>query len=191
MRRRFQQYRDIGDATFPRHQRRLDILAILSLTMLLGIIVTGIWQFFAHESNPDWYAYEPGSNFVVSQPVPSGMAQVHGLFGLGATVVALVGTGWFAYRIAHNMPMLSLVSLICIMFASLTEAAVRFNIIKIEGKTFEEAGPGYGQLFTNDIDYVVTDVGQTGHVVLDRLAGPHRHGAHPDRLRLVVNRAGP
>ncbi len=160
MRRRFQQYRDIGTATFPLHQRGLDVFGILSITMLVGLTITGIWQFFAHESNPDWFAYVPDTGFAVSQQPPTGVAQVHGLFGLGAGIVALVGSGWFAYRIAYRIPLASLVAFVCIVFAMLTEALVRYNIIKVQGLAFEQVESGYAQLFTNDIAYVVTDVGQ-------------------------------
>ena len=162
MRRRFQQYRDIANATFPLHKRGLDTVGILSAIMLIGVSVTGVWQFFAHESNPDWFAYVPDSGFTVSQQPSTEVAQVHDLFGLGAGIVALVGTGWFAYRIAHRVPLASLVAFLCILFAAFTEALVRFNIIKTQGLTFEEAGPGYAQLFTNDIEYVVSDAGQSG-----------------------------
>lgn len=162
MRRRFQQYRDIGNATFPRHQRGLDVLGALSITMLAGVSLTGLWQFFAHQSNSDWFDYVPDTGFSVNQQPATGMAQVHGLFGLGCGVVALLGSAWFAYRIAHRVPLAVLIAFGCIVFAMLTESLVRYNIIRIEGLTFDQVGMGYPQVFTGDVDYVVTDVGQTG-----------------------------
>lgn len=164
MRRRLQQYRDIGQAIFPLHQRGLDIFGILSIAMLTGVTVSGTWQFFNHESNPDWYDYVPDTAFSVNQQPATGMAQVHGLFGLGSGIVALVGSAWFAYRIAHRVPLAILVAFGCIVFAALTEALVRFNVIKLEGKTLDQASSGYTQLFTGDVEYVVTDVGQSGVV---------------------------
>ena len=173
MKRRFQQYRDIGSATFPLHQRGLDIFGILSIIMLVGVSLTGVWQFFAHESNPDWFAYVPDTGFSASQQPSTGVAQVHDLFGLGSGIVALAGTGWFAYRIAHRVPIASLVAFICIVFAALTETLVRFNVIQVSGLAFEAVGPGYTQLFTSDIDYVVTDVGQTGATSFRLLVAAH------------------
>lgn len=167
MKRRFQQYRDIGKATFPLHQRGLDIFGLLSITMLVGVSVTGVWQFLAHEPNPDWFDYVPDTNFSVSRQPSEGVAQAHGLFGLGSGIVALLGTGWFAYRIAHRVPIASVVAFICIVFATLTEALVRFNVIKIQGLALDQVGPGYAQVFTNELEYAVTDVGQAG-------AGPFR-----------------
>ena len=162
MKRRFQQYRDIGSATFPLHQRGLDVFGLLSITMLVGVSLSGLWQFFAHESDPDWFDYVPDSGFSVNQAPATGMAQVHGLFGLGSGIVALLGSAWFAYRIAHRVPLASLVAFGCILFASLTETLVRFNVLQIPGLALDQVGPGYVQVFTSDLEYVVTDVGQTG-----------------------------
>lgn len=161
MRRRFQQYRDIGNATFPLHQRGLDIFGALSITMLMGVSLSGLWQFFFHESNSDWFEYVPDSGFSANQQPATGMAQVHGLFSLGTGVVALLGSAWFAYRIAHRIPLAMLVALGCVVFGALTESLVRFNVIKISGLTFDQVGVGYTQVFTGDVDYVVTDAGQS------------------------------
>lgn len=161
MKRRFEQYRKIGNATFPLHQRGLDIFGALSITMLVGVSLSGVWQFFFHESNPDWFEYVPDSGFSVNQEPASGMAQVHGLFGLGSGIVALLGSAWFAYRIAHRVPLASLVAFGCILFATLTETLVRFNVIQIEGLALDQVGQGYTQVFTSDVEYVVTDVGQS------------------------------
>lgn len=171
--RRFQQYRDIGAATFPLHQRGLDIFGGLAIVMLIGISVTGVWQFFAHESDPDWYDYVPDSGFSVPQQPSVGAAQAHGLFGLGAGIVALLGTAWFAYRIAHRVPLASLSAFACILFATLTEALVRFNVIKLEGRTLDQADAGYTQLITGNVEYVVTDAGQTGAAPLLILLATH------------------
>lgn len=162
VRRRFQQYRDIGDATFPLHQRGLDIFGIASVTMLFGVTLTGIWQFFAHEPNPEWFEYTPNSGFSVDPEPSTGIAQLHDLFALGCGVVALVGAAWFAYRIAHRLPLAAIVAFTCIVFALLTESLVRFNVIQIEGLRFDQVGPGYAQVFTENVEYVVTDVGQSG-----------------------------
>jgi len=164
VKRRFQQYRDIGEKTFPLHQRGVDVLGVLAIIMIVGLSVTGTWQLFAHESNPDWYSYIPDSGFTVTQQPPTGVAQAHGLFGLGAGIVTLLGSAWFAYRVAHRVPLAGLVALVCIVFAAMTEALVRFNIIKFDGRTLEEAGSGYPQLLGGDVEYVVTDAGQTGVV---------------------------
>lgn len=173
MKRRFQQYRDIGEATFPRHQRGLDIFGVLSIIMLAGVSLSGAWQFFAHESNSDWFDYVPDSGFSVNQQPATGIAQVHGLFGLGSGIVALVGSAWFAYRIAHRVPLANLVALLCVVFAMLTESLVRFNVIKISGLGLDQVSTGYPQVFTGDVEYVVTDVGQTGPWAFRMLVASH------------------
>lgn len=154
---RFQEFRYIGRAMFPKYQRTLDILGALSIFLLVGVTITGVWQFFAHESNPQWFAYQPGNTLVVDPPLPSGMALAHRFFADGAGIVALFGGAWFSYRIAFRVPAALAVAFVCIVFGLLTEALVRYNIIKIAGLTFEDVGPGYSQLFTGDVEYVVTD----------------------------------
>ncbi len=37
-----------------------------------------------------------------------------------------------------------------------TGSLVRFNLVKLEGKAYEEAGNGYAQLFSGELEYVVT-----------------------------------
>lgn len=157
---RFQEFRNIGRATFPKYQRTLDVLGIVSIFLLVGVTITGIWQFFAHESNPQWFAYQPGNTLIVEPPLPTGVALAHRFFADGAGIVALFGGAWFSYRIAFRVPAAIVVAFVCILFGVLTEALVRYNIIKIAGLTFEEVGPGYSQLFTGDVEYVVTDARQ-------------------------------
>lgn len=156
----YAEFRNIGRATFPKYQRTLDVIGALSIILLVGVTVTGIWQFFAHESNPQWFAYAPDRTLVVEPPLPTGMALAHRFFADGAGIVALFGGAWFSYRIAHRVPVALMVAFVCILFGVFTEALVRFNVIKITGVAFEDVGPGYSQLFTRDVEYVVTDARQ-------------------------------
>lgn len=36
-------------------------LGQLSMVVLVGLTLTGAWQFFAHEPNPAWYNYAGGT----------------------------------------------------------------------------------------------------------------------------------
>lgn len=161
MRRTFEQFQTIGRSTFPRHKRGVDILGIVSVFMLVGISVSGIWQFFAHEPDPAFFAYRPGfeSGFSSQQSVG---AQVHDLFATGTGAVALFGSAWFAYRISHAVPVVGVLTMIVAFLASATAALVRFNAIKLEGRAFDEADTGYLQVFTESVQFVVTDRGQSG-----------------------------
>ncbi len=161
MKRRYREFRDIGRATFPRHQRGVDILGVLSIVVLVGVSATGAWQFFAHELNPEWFGYMPGGTFSVNSKGPTGMALAHRFFGDAAAILALMGGAWFCFQIVYRVPAVVVVIFCCTLFAVLTEALVRFNLIKLQGLTFEEVGPGYPQVFGSDVDYVVTDAGQT------------------------------
>lgn len=135
---------------------------MLSIIVLVGVSVTGVWQFFAHESDPNWYAYTPGSGFTVDRAPSTGMAVAHGFFGDASIILALAGSGWFAFRIAHSVPRAAVVAFSCAVVGAGTGGLIRYNILKLGGQTFEEASPGYWQLFTTDLEYAVTDGGSTG-----------------------------
>jgi hypothetical protein len=155
-------YREIGRATFPAHRRGVDILGILSIVMLVGVTFSGIWQFFAHTPDPDWFAYVPDTGFTVAEKPPSGMRMVHDLFATGSGVLALAGSGWFAYRIAHGFPMLAVVAIVVSFFGALVGPTIQFTLLKLEGQSFDEVGPGYLQMFTGNLEYAVTDIHQIG-----------------------------
>lgn len=156
--RRLQQLRAIGRATFPEHLRGVEALGLLSITLLVGLAATGIWQFLFYEPDPDWYDYAPGAQMAEPQSQPAvGIAEVHGLLSDVAGVVTLVGASWFAYRIVQRVTALMVVAFCCVTFAALTGAALRFNILRQTGVPIEELSGGYAQLFTTDVEYLVTD----------------------------------
>lgn len=156
----------------PRHKKGAEILGVVSIVVLVGVTVTGLWQFFAHEANPDWYAYVPDSGFTADAVPSTGMARIHGFFADASFVVAMIGGGWFAYNIAFTVPRTVIVAFITTFVGVLTGGIVRFNVVKLSGRTHEEAGAGYLQLFTNSVDYVVngrTEFGATGFRLLTLL----------------------
>lgn len=173
MKRRFRQYRHIGGATFPRHQRGLDLLGLLSIVMLLGVSVSGVWQFFVHEPDPNWFGYVPNSTFTGSANEPTVAAQIHDLCATGCGIIALLGTAWLAYRITHRVPAASVAALAIVAFGALLGSLVRYNVIKVQGQSFDEIGPGYLQLFTGGFEYVATDTAQLGPAVFRFLVVSH------------------
>jgi hypothetical protein len=44
-----------------KQQRIVRLLGLLSMIVLAGVTITGVWQFFAHESNAAWFDDVPGS----------------------------------------------------------------------------------------------------------------------------------
>ncbi len=141
--------------------------------MIVGVSVSGVWQFFAHKPDPNWFDYVPGSSFNAQQAPATAMAQIHDLFATGSGIVALVGSAWFAYRIAHGVPIATIVAVIGTLSAALTGALLRFNLVKLEGRSFEEVGAGYAQLFSNDVEYVVTDTVEFGPAAFTLLTVAH------------------
>ncbi|MCP3856794.1 MAG: hypothetical protein GY698_18985 [Actinomycetia bacterium] len=137
-------------------------LGWLSIMVLVGLTVTGVWQFFAHAPVPSWYAYSPGSGFFPQPPPSTGVAALHGFFGGASVVLALFGGGWFAYKAVHRVPHLAVLVLVVGLVSTFTGSLIRFNLIKLAGQSFDAAGPGYAQIFTGDIDYVVTDRREIG-----------------------------
>ena len=79
-------------------------LTVLSAVCLAGVTLTGIWQFFAHESDPSWYSYVRGSDAQLLTRPSTRMAEIHGMFGDATALVALLGGAWFAYRVLFDVP---------------------------------------------------------------------------------------
>ena len=151
VRQRFQSHLD------SRQQRGVRILGWVSIICLAGLTGTGLWQLLAHESNPSWFGHVPGMG-VRQQTQPSdGVADLHGIFGAAAAVIALVGGGWFAFRVLFDVPRLAVIGLVVSVVGLVTGSVIRFNAVKLSGRTYEEAGSGYAQLFLNDVEFVVTD----------------------------------
>ena len=163
MKNRWRQLREIGQATFPEHLRGVQLLGFLSVFLLIGLTGTGLWEFFFRESDPAWYEYVPGSEALIRQaPSRPGISELHGLLSDTAGVVTLVGVAWFAYRVIHRIPAAAIVAFCCVTFAAFGGGALSFNLIRQTGVPAEEASAGYAQLFTSDVDFLVTDRGQWG-----------------------------
>lgn len=129
----------------------------LSVALVIGLTITGLWQFFTLEPEPSWFRYQPDSS-VRRAAVPShGVAAAHGTFADIAAVLALLATAWFAYKILFLIPKLGLFAFVLAVSAHITGALIRFNAVKLEGKDLNEASSGYGQLFSGDLEWVATD----------------------------------
>jgi hypothetical protein len=147
-------------------QRGVSVLAWLSIVILVGLTTTGVWQFFAHESDPSWFDHTPGSS-VRQRTAPSeGAAELHGLFGSAGGVLAMFGGAWFAYKVLFDVPRLAVLAFGLALVGLVTGSLIRFNAIKLEGRQYEDAGRGYGQLFVSDVDYVVTDKWDLGAMAI-------------------------
>lgn len=140
-----------------RQQRGVRILGWASIICLAGVTGTGVWQFLAHESNPSWFGYVPGLG-VRQQTQPSeGVAELHGIFGGAMAVIALVGGAWFAFRVLFDVPRLAVIGLVVSVVGLVTGSVIRFNAVRLSGRSYEQAGSGYAQLFLDDVEFVVTD----------------------------------
>lgn len=140
----------------PRKKAGAEILGLLSIFMLVGVTITGIWQFFAHEPNPDWFAYVPDTGFTAEAVPSTGMARIHGFFADGSVIVAMAGGGWFAYNIAHTIPKTAVVAFVTTVIGVFSGSLIRYNVVKIDGLRHEDATDGYWQLFVKPVEYVVT-----------------------------------
>lgn len=172
---RLERFRYIGRATFPRHQRGLDVLGIVSLVVLVGVTLTGIWQFFAHSPDPDWlerYATKGTGGNIGTGPTTVA-AEIHDAFATAAGLVALVGSAWFAYRIAHRVPAFAIVAIGCTFFGALAGGLVTYGVVKVTGRPLEESGSGYLQVFTRDVEFAVTESGEVGPTAFRLLVLSH------------------
>ena len=159
---RLDKYRHIARATFAQHQRGVAILGTLAVVALAGVTLTGIWLFFAHAPDPGYTGYQPGAGTRLDEEPQTVVSQLHDVFATVAGVIALTGTAWFAYRVSHRIPTLGVVGFAVVVFGSLLGGAVRFNIVEFEDQPLSAADSGYVQVFSRDLEYAVTAVGQVG-----------------------------
>jgi hypothetical protein len=157
----------------PGQQRGVRVLAWTSLVILVGLAVTGVYQFITHESEPSWFDHVVGST-VRQQSLPSeGGAELHGLFGTAAGIVALIGGAWFAYKVAFDIPRLAVLAFGLAVIGLVTGSLIRFNAVKLRGREYEDARRGYGQIFTDDVELVVTDKWDFGSTAIRLLTVSH------------------
>ena len=140
----------------PTQQRGVRSLAHLSLVLTLGLFATGIGTFLTHRPDPNWYNYVEGQGV---QPfgVPSeGWAAWHGLFADAAFMLVLFGSAWFVYKVSFYVVRFAAAALVVVLFGHVTGSIIRFNVVKLQGKEFEDAGSGYWQLLSGELEYIVT-----------------------------------
>jgi hypothetical protein len=154
-------------------QRGMSVLGWVSFVILAGLIGTGLWQFFAHESDPSWFDHVVGSDARLRPAESSGVAEIHGTFATAGGIVALLGGAWFAYKVAFDIPWLPLLAVVLAVLGSITGSLIRFNAVKLPGRSYEDAGRGYGQLFLNDVEHVVTDKWDLGSTAIRFLTISH------------------
>ena len=157
----------------PEQQRGVRVLAGVSIVILAGLIGTGLWQFFTHESDPSWFAHVAGSGSRQRAAPSEGIADLHGVFATAGGIVALLGGAWFAYKVAFNVPWIAVLAIVLTVLGSATGSWIRFNAVKLQGRSYEEADRGYPQLFLDDVEYVVTDNWDLGSTAILFLTVSH------------------
>lgn len=154
-------------------QRGVKILGWVVVIVLAGLTITGIWQFFAHESDPAWFGHVAGSSARRPASPSSGVGGLHGTFSTASGIVALLGGGWFAYKVIFDVPWIAVLAVGIVIFGSLTGSTMRFNAVKLEGQPYADAGPGYVQVYGTDIVHVVTDKWDLGPIAIRLLTMSH------------------
>ncbi len=135
-------------------RRGVRVLAWVSVVCLVGVSVTGIWQFFAHEPDPAWFLYRPG--FQPPSAPSTGMAELHSMFAMATASVALLGGGWLVYKVLYAVPWPVMAALGSAVFGLISGSVIRYNAVKLTGRDLAEAERGYTQIFGGDLEYVVT-----------------------------------
>lgn len=157
----------------PEQQRGLSVLGWVSFVILAGLTGTGLWQFFAHESDPSWFEHVVGSDARLRATPSEGVAELHSIFATAGGIVALLGGAWFAYKIAFDIPWIALLAFVLAVVGSVTGSLIRFNAVKLPGRSYEDAGRGYLQFFVNDVEHIVTDKWDLGSTAIRLLTVSH------------------
>lgn len=131
-------------------------LAWAAVVITAGLFITGIGTFFTHEADPNWYRYARGQGLRPPGQPSDGFAEWHAMFADAAGVLVLLGSAWFVYKISFRVVRFVSASLVLVLSAHASGSVIRFNVVKLEGKSFQEAARGYGQLFGTDLEYIVT-----------------------------------
>jgi hypothetical protein len=126
-----------------------------SAFVMAGLTITGVWQFFSHEPDQNWFRYTKETSVNLPRLPSTGGAELHALFGDAAFVIALFGGAWFAYKVLFRLPKFAIFATLVTLLANITGSVIRFNAVKISGRSFEQADNGYLQLFTQDLEFMV------------------------------------
>lgn len=169
---RREKFSHIARATFPDQERGVRILGVISIIALVGVSISGLWLLTMHAPDPTYVDYQPGGERLDQRP-PTVASEIHDTFGTATGVIALLGMGWFAYRITHRLPMLGVVTLGVAVFGSLLGGAVEFDILKFDDQPLSAERSGYLQVFTGDLEYAVTRAGQVGPRLFQLLVASH------------------
>lgn len=139
----------------PKQRRGVRVLAWASLVSLVGVTLTGLWQFATHETDPQWFGYVSGAEIASSSS--TGVAELHAFFADAVAVIALFGGAWFAYRVLYDIPRPAVIAVALAVLGQVSGSVMRFNLVKLRGREFEDAGRGYAQIFGGNLEFVVTD----------------------------------
>ena len=144
-----------------------------SAFVMAGLTITGVWQFFSHEPDPNWFRYTTETSLSLPRKPSTGGAELHALFGDAAFVIALFGGAWFAYKIVFRVPKLAVLAILVTFLANITGSMIRFNAVKISEHSFEHADDGYLQLFNRDLEFVVNGRQELGSATVQILTFGH------------------
>lgn len=138
-------------------QRRLvRIVLVIGAVLLAMLAVTGVWQFFLHEPDPEWIDIGRDEAGIPPELEEGGSAGFHGLWSTLTGVLIVVGGGIFALRVAHRVPRALWMSFLVVLGGAITGQLIRFVAIEPnEGPRSDEAG--YVQVFSNGNEYILTD----------------------------------
>ena len=150
----------------PSQQRGVRLLAWASVVSVVGVSVIGLWQFFAHRSNPGWYDDEVGSGASAPSAPSEGMAELYGVFAFAVAAVALVGGAWFADKVPYDIPWPAAIALAVAVGGLMTGSVIRFNLVELRDRELREAGRGHVQVFGTDLEFVVTDRFELGPLAI-------------------------
>ena len=151
----------------------MQLLANLSLVITIGLLVTGIGTFFAHAPDPNWFNYVEGQGVQPFGAPSEGWAEWHGLFADAAFALVLFGSAWFVYKVSFQVIRFTVLALVLILFGHVSGSIIRYNVVKLQGKTLKEAGDGYWQLFAGDLEFIVTARFEIGAVASQLWVAAH------------------
>ncbi len=139
-------------------QRGTWILLWVTVITLVGLMVTGTMLFFGHEPDPNWLDYVAYSDIRPQTSPSTGLEAMHGHFADAAGVIALIGGGWFVYRVVFAVPPVTAIALVVVIVSHVTGALTRFNVVRLDGQVpGDDAQRGYLQVFGADMGVMVTD----------------------------------
>ncbi|MCP3934730.1 MAG: NAD(P)(+) transhydrogenase (Re/Si-specific) subunit beta [Actinomycetia bacterium] len=157
-----------------RDQRRLVVVfGWVAVVLIVGLTFTGVWQVFVHESDPSWFEFSAESTARPTPTKSTGLAALHGFLADVSTIFALIGGAAFAYKVAYTVPASVVFGLVVAVFGVFSGSLIQFNLIKLRGKPYEEAGSGYAQVFSEDFEYMVTDKHELGALAARIWVGAH------------------